>query len=146
MAEVVNAPSSTPQKDLGKLALQHFVNQKEQLAASVDLSEIFTDRLAAALEVISPRGLFEGLEVDSITALDDVIALNSDAIFFGRPYFNSDTAGFAVVKQGQTNVEVTFDKEYSDQPIVSANISLDKIADGKALTKQQNTIFTSNVS
>jgi hypothetical protein len=37
------------------------------------------------------------------------------------PLFNSDTAGFAVVKQGDTEVTVNFDKEYIALPVVNAS-------------------------
>ncbi len=41
--------------------------------------------------------------------------------FFGRPTYNSDTAGFAVIPAGTTAVEVIFDKPYEAQPVITIN-------------------------
>jgi len=53
------------------------------------------------------------------------VIFHGDVTFLGRPTFNSDTAGIAVVKKGSREVEVVFDKEYTEKPIVTASISLD---------------------
>lgn len=42
-------------KDIGKLALSKLLSSRDQLAESVDLSEIMTDRLIAGLEIITPK-------------------------------------------------------------------------------------------
>ncbi|HEV8601444.1 MAG TPA: hypothetical protein VGQ87_02485, partial [Patescibacteria group bacterium] len=57
--------------------------------------------------------------------LNDLVTFNSDTFFFGRPYFNSDTAGFALIKQGEQDVKISFEKDYLEQPVVTATISLD---------------------
>ncbi|MDO8604008.1 MAG: hypothetical protein Q7K40_01180, partial [bacterium] len=142
---VTDTASSTP-ADLGKIALEQFVLGREQLAQSVDLSEIFTDRLSAALEIISPRGIFDGLEVNTISSVSsDEVTFSSDTIFFGRPYFTTDTAGFAVVKKGSREVTVTFDREYLEQPIVNASISLNETADTATDTTKAEAIFGNDI-
>ncbi len=123
--------------DFGKVLLKHLGNKPEQ-AEIVNISEILTDRLAAGIEVIAPRGLFEGLEVETIGALNDLVTFNSDTFFFGRPYFNSDTGGFAVIKQGQQEVEITFDKEYLGQPVVAATIAFESNQDSNAAAVLNN--------
>ena len=57
--------------------------------------------------------------------INDLININRDIEFFGRTYFNSDTAGFALIKQGDKSVDVTFDREYLEQPIVNTTISFE---------------------
>jgi hypothetical protein len=47
----------------------------------------------------------------------------SDTEFFGRPYFTSDTGGTAVVKKDAKEVEVVFDREYIEAPILSASMA-----------------------
>jgi hypothetical protein len=42
------------------------------------------------------------------------------------PIFNSDTAGFAVIKAGANKVGITFDTPYITEPIVSTTISFEK--------------------
>ena len=86
-------------------------------------SEIFTDRLSAAFEIISPMVITEGLRTDYVSALFESILFKSDVVFFGRPYFTTDTAGFAVIKAGATEVTVTFEREYLEKPIINASMA-----------------------
>ena len=96
----------------------------EKVAAGQGVSaELFTDRVSAAFEVISPQVTTSGLRVEVIGKLGGIIDMLSDVTFFGRPYLNNDTAGFAVIKEGHTTVDVKFDKEYIEQPVVVASIA-----------------------
>jgi hypothetical protein len=109
--------------DYDKSILQKFI--EDPLSASSSPAELDTDRLAAGLSVVTPRVVTQGLIVDSLSAFDKQIAFNNDIVFFGRPYFNTDTAGFAVIKQGSKDVQVDFSEPYLEQPIVNATISLE---------------------
>jgi hypothetical protein len=80
--------------------------------------------LSGGLSVNGEMILNGGLFVNSIGQAGDMTVFLSDVELFGRPYFNSDTAGFAMVPKGQKNVEIVFEQEYLDEPIVNANISL----------------------
>jgi hypothetical protein len=124
-----NGTTATATVDLGKQVLAKFMANQASSPLSV-ASELLTDRVAAGLEVVTPSITASGLSIDSITALKDAVTFKSDTVFFGRPYFNSDSGGFAVIKQGAKSVDVTFDKDYIDPPVVSAGISL---ADDPAL-------------
>jgi hypothetical protein len=88
-------------------------------------SELFTDRVTAALEMYSPRIIAEGLRVNTISSLNNEIIFSSDTLFFGRPYFTTDTAGFALIKKGEKKIIVTFEREYLEKPIVNATLSFD---------------------
>jgi hypothetical protein len=66
----------------------------------------------------------------------------SDAIFFGRPYFTNDTGGVAVVKSGAKTVEVVFDREYIEQPIVTASMSFN---DASTTAEEIEKIFGEDV-
>ncbi len=255
--------TSSPQ-DFGKQILGQLLTQKDQLTTSVNFSEIFTDRLAAGLEIITPKitaeelaltGKFtmvdetgketvsvdsagnaffagtitadkikanqiEGLEIitDKITSLSDKLAkissapsevlpsgeatesassitavsadnsqdlgninvesakvaldmsvlgnleaqgglvvggpaefkgesvfeklatfvgnviFRGDVQFLGRPTFNKDTAGTAVVKAGDTEVEVQFEREYENPPVVTASLNLSEDTASQVLT------------
>ena len=105
------------------------VLRQQKTASALNFSEVFTDRVSAAFEVITPAVYTQGLNVTNITSIKDAITFQSDSIFFGRPYFNIDTAGFALVKKGQKLVRIVFDKEYVEQPVVSVSISLDESAE-----------------
>ena len=54
------------------------------------------------------------------------ITFSNSVEFTVPPLFNSDTAGFAVIKSGSREVRVTFDNPYVSTPVVSANITFDK--------------------
>ncbi len=81
-----------------------------------------------------------GLSVDTISSSANLTSFITDTMFIGRPYFTTDTAGFARIKDGDREVRVTFDREYIEQPIVNATISLDE--DPQLLTTQDPTEFT----
>jgi hypothetical protein len=98
---------------------------KNTKAAAQNLSEIFTDRVAAALEIITPQVFTDGLTVNTISSGKDAITFMSDSIFFGRPYFTTDTAGFAKIVKGDQSVDVVFDREYLEQPIVNVTLTVD---------------------
>jgi hypothetical protein len=105
--------------DFGKRLLAQLILNNQGSASSSAPSEIFTDRLAAGLEIISPRIIAQGLIVDTIGALDAAVTFENSVIFFGRPYFNSDTAGLALIRRGEQTVDVIFEKEYLVPPVVN---------------------------
>lgn len=104
--------------------LQHIKQTRQEAGQGVS-AELFTDRVSAAFEVVSPQITTSGLKVEAIGKLGGSIDVFSDLVFFGRPYLNNDTAGFALIKQGQQSVIVTFEKEYIEQPVVSAAMTLE---------------------
>ncbi|MBX4190315.1 hypothetical protein KW791_03425, partial [Candidatus Parcubacteria bacterium] len=106
----------------------------------IEMSEILADRIAAAVEIISPKIFANSLVINKIGTDQDAISILSDAIFFGRPYFNADTAGFAMVKEGDRNVDVEFTQEYLEQPIVNATISVEEDD-----SISEETLFNNNI-
>jgi hypothetical protein len=56
--------------DRGRLLLAQLISTKKEITASSTLSEIYTDRVMAALEIISPRVLTETLVVNAIEPFD----------------------------------------------------------------------------
>jgi hypothetical protein len=55
----------------------------------------------------------------------------NDTVFIGRPYFNADMGGSAVISAGHRAVDVVFNQEYLAQPIVNASIALDERTDAE---------------
>lgn len=66
----------------------------------------------------------KNLIVSSVSDFFGNVIFHTDVNFQGRPTFNSDSGGFAVIKQGAQSVDVKFDKEYVTTPVVTANITL----------------------
>jgi len=95
-----------------------------------------------------------GLLVERISSPNETLALMSDAIFFGRPYFTGDTGGFALIPQGERRVDVKFEREYIEQPVISATLSLEEedIASGSAasstldVTELEETVLKHNIT
>lgn len=173
--------------------LTNIILQKDQINTdSTNISEIFTDRVVAGLEIITPKITTENLLVkgeatfsgilyaDTIKAnriegvdiltrklslLSDQVAgvatsagevqeilteinileiisskiaevfmntveflgkvvFRGDVNFAGRPTFNKDTAGFATIKAGGSEVEVLFAREYATEPVVTATVQI----------------------
>lgn len=122
LATISNGQASAQEEILAFLrATKH----ERQESGSDVFSSIFTDRVSAAFEIITPLVVTENFQ------------LFGEAVFFGRPYFNTDTAGFAVIKKGQKSVRIVFDKEYLDQPIVNATLSLNEAKEASDATQEK---------
>lgn len=62
------------------------------------------------------------------TGLSDffgIVNFRDNVLFKGRPTFNSDTAGYAVIKKGAQYVDIAFSTEYEHIPVINANITID---------------------
>lgn len=92
---------------------------------------------SGALAINSAATFPKGLRVDSISSINGLIVFRDDVEFIGRPYFTTDTAGFAEIKEGDRKVVIRFDREYLQQPIVSANIAMDG-ADDEEMAELQD--------
>jgi hypothetical protein len=107
---------------------------KESRAIEGDtLASIFTDRIAAGVEILTPTLFADDINVANLIASGNVV-FDGQATFTLPPLFNNNTAGFAVIKAGSRKVEVTFDTAYIATPVVSTAISFesDEIDDATA--------------
>lgn len=69
---------------------------------------------------------FAGLSFfKNTTTFDSGVLFNGGVEFSMPPLFNKDTAGFALIKQGDKKVRVDFDQAYVSTPIVTANITFE---------------------
>jgi hypothetical protein len=101
-------------------------NAEDLKVLSLDSAEI-----KVALDVLGNITADGGLTVGGEANFNGDTVFNKLATFFGittfkdqvnfdaTPVFNQDTAGFAVIKEGQQRVAVTFTSDYQGQPIVS---------------------------
>jgi hypothetical protein len=90
---------------------------------------------------VTVRGTFtalQGVFVDSIGSSSNLLTLLSDTVFIGRPYFNADTGGFAVVKKGSTEVSIFFDHEYLSDPVVNATVSFEGVGDDETTPEDES--------
>ena len=85
----------------------------------------------------------QGLTVDVVGSDNGIVTFLNDTEFFGTPYLNKDTAGFAVIKTGAKEVRVVFEKPYLVKPIVNSSISMeDDIGVDKIFTEGINFVIT----
>ncbi len=75
------------------------------------------------------------------------VKFNDTVEFTVPPLFNSDTAGFAVIKAGSNRVDITFDKPYIATPVVNTTITFDKQknADGSVTTFDTASFFSDDI-
>jgi hypothetical protein len=76
-----------------------------------------------ALDVSGPAKFAGGLEVTTLGIASSTMTVLSDTTFFGRPYFTSDTGGTAIVTSGARSVDIIFDREYIETPILTATMT-----------------------
>lgn len=69
----------------------------------------------------------------------------SSVEFAGKVMFNQDTAGYALVKNGQNKVIVNFEKEYVAPPVVNASLSLQQIKDEEVRKAAEELLLVSDV-
>jgi hypothetical protein len=82
--------------------------------------------------------------VNTIGSDDSVLQLLGDVEFFGRPYFNRDMGGTAIIKKDAKAVEIIFDKEYIEAPSVVASISFADEAT-TTLEAKQSAVFDNDL-
>jgi hypothetical protein len=125
----------------GRQILAKIVEDENSIQmTALDVSEIFTDRLVAGLEVVTPTLLANAVEADRVQVKGEAVfegltTVSGNAVFankvtFGAPVefnmppvFNKDTAGFAVIKEGGDRVRVDFENTYAATPVVTASIT-----------------------
>lgn len=79
-------------------------------ASEIDIFELISNKIA---EIFKNTVEFVGK-----------VIFRGEVNFIGRPTFNKDTAGFATIKAGGSEVEILFDKEYIVEPVVTATVQI----------------------
>jgi hypothetical protein len=130
---VLTAPGSTQEMIMDFLRSVKEGYDGEEL----ELQSIYTDRIAAAVEILTPTLISDEIDVGDLRA--GLSFFESEAQFGGRvvfngpsefvvpPIFNKDTAGFALINEGDTHVEIVFDQPYIVTPIVNVNMTFEAL-------------------
>ncbi len=123
-AELSNATSTLADMlrrlEVNELTLAMFASSTDTSSPMLDVSLLTQGQGLVFENNVMFRG---GLQVDLISSITGTTTLMSDVFFFGRPYLNSDSGGYAVVASGTREVAVIFDSEYIEKPVVQATIS-----------------------
>lgn len=94
------------------------------------------------LRVGGPAEFYGETIFHRLVSFVEQVVFNNDVAFKGQVTFNNDAGGFAVVKSGESSVEVKFSQEYKDTPVVTINTSDGQFVDYayKDLTSEGFTI------
>jgi hypothetical protein len=137
LADLQTAVSSTIDR-VGGLENQMQLLNAFASSTQEQLLSLITSQAASSTSTTLDLGLFAqsvglrfenavafngGLQADLFSSLSGTTTFMGDMIFFGRPYLNSDSGGYATVKAGSQEVEVVFENEYIEKPVVQATIS-----------------------
>ena len=115
-----------------------------EIGSNVDFENA---RVKLDLAVLGKLTVQGGLTVESLaefkgeTIFEKLTSFLGDVFFIGRPTFNRDTAGFAVIKKGQRKVNITFEKEYLVPPVVTTNLVWDIDDETISVADQLNGFF-----
>ena len=97
----------------------------DNLHASYSNGELVFD---TSLKVNATTTLSNGLITNKILASGDILSIMSDTDFVGRPYFTKDTGGSALIKKGSRSVDIKFDRDYIETPIVNATVAFNEVS------------------
>ena len=144
---VVVANDST----IGTKLLVHFIAKVEQLAVALNLSEIITDRLSAALEVITPKVLTGELATNKITSAtgDNIkVTLNDGGTFTIASTATSslEAITFDSLGNGSFIGAVTSQNITATNNIFAGgNLSVDQTLTVRGTFESEGNIFTSGL-
>jgi hypothetical protein len=99
--------------------------EARQATISADLRVKNNTLIEGILTVIGTLNSRDLIVNGLATFFGDVV-FKGNVSFSAHPTFGSDTAGIAIVKKDMDRVEVVFDKEYEQVPVVNANISIEE--------------------
>ncbi len=102
-----------------------------QTAKVIDITALGKMFVKKSLTVDGPATFKANTFFEKLAVFINKVIFKNEVIFEQVPTFNSDTAGFAIIKEGDDRVRIKFEKEYKDLPVVNASIALYKDDDGK---------------
>jgi len=115
---------------------------------ALDMSVMGALYANGSLTVLGPAQFRGEVSFEQLVNFLGDVSFGRSTVFQGRTTFNNDTAGFAVIHQGQQEIKVKFDETYSSLPVVTVNIKNGKFAtySYKDLTKDGFTIILKDIA
>ena len=137
--------ASLPQASMSSLLNLADLNVNGLATVSADLSVGGNGLIQGALSVLN-NITTQNLLVSQFAYFINDVVFRGNVRFNSPPTFNSDTAGFAVIKKDSDNVQVAFTQEYADVPVVTASIALNKLGDDAAQKQLEDAVLNGNLS
>lgn len=95
-----------------------------QVAGLATQADITTNNQTLTQNILATvTGMINTIFTKTAEFFSNVI-FHSDVAFLGRPTFNKDTAGHASIKAGDNETDITFDNEYTTNPIITVSVNL----------------------
>lgn len=116
------------------------------VSSTLQLNQSLTNN--GSLKIVGDTVIIEGgLKINNLSAVNTIITIQSDVNFIGRPYFTNDTAGFAVITSSTRSVDIAFDRDYLEQPIVNASISINSATTSldSSATSTEEAVFDNDI-
>jgi hypothetical protein len=105
-------------------------------------AELVVDRIAAGIEIITPHLVSDSIRTntlnttgeshfDGLTFFGGATTFTNTTVFAAPveftlpPLFNKDTAGFALIKEGDKKVRIDFDQPYATTPVVTSTMTFE---------------------
>ncbi|MGE5042123.1 MAG: peptidoglycan DD-metalloendopeptidase family protein [Candidatus Levyibacteriota bacterium] len=132
-----------PQVQLGPSVLSS-ATDSAGLGSATDSATMKQSRLAYSLKNISESAInsltvagdfimqgssqFLGaVKFNALVEFFDTVVFHGNISIAGHITVDKDSAGYAMVKKGQRFVDITFDKEYENDPVVNASITIPRV-------------------
>ena len=138
--EVSPSPQASPQPEINVDKI--FVSTA---TVNLDLKVLGNLQANGALTVNGPAEFRGDTIFRQLAQFIDKVIFKGDVAFEGAPTFNKDTAGSALVKKDSNYVDITFEKEYPQTPVVNISIALDKISDQNAQQNLEDAILSGDI-
>ena len=108
----------------------------------IDIDQMVSDGMLVIETPVEFRGptIFQ-----TIAEFIDTVIFRNNVEFAGHVLFNQDTAGYALISEGQDRVAVTFEKEYADRPIINASLSLQQIDNDEVRQAAEELLLISDI-
>ncbi len=105
-------------------------------ANQIEGLEILTNKISQLEDKLNAeqQGDASSSTTDEESVFEKLVTFVSNVIFRGSvsfekiPSFSKDTAGFAKIAEGERYVEVAFDQEYAEKPVVNATLTAPKLS------------------
>jgi hypothetical protein len=136
---IIDVDDETPPE-----VVDFFADQKTTIPETLNLTELIANRITAGLEIITPLLTADTINTGALNVTNNanlaglvLFSANGDegipsgvtfgvqAEFIIPPTFSKDTAGFAIIKEGDKQVRVDFEQPYAMTPAVTASMTFE---------------------
>jgi 6-phosphogluconolactonase (cycloisomerase 2 family) len=141
------ADNASQVKSLGQevAELKSAFKSLNEKSDSLEIGTLENFELKGGLAVDKPVE-FQGLAIfKAVAEFFDKVIFQKDVEFAGTAIFNQDMAGYAIIKEGQEKVAVTFEQEYPSVPVINASLSLQQIEEEELRKATEELLLTSDV-